>query len=162
MNAEPLIIRIAEALNEARLEAVLIGNAAAALNGAPVTTLDFDFMVRNTQQALGRIREFARVLGAEVVPPRTDVSRVYSVVNEQDGLFVDFLDTVTGVSSFASLRSRAVAVRFGQGALRVASLRDVLASKRAADRPKDRAVIELIELTLREADVEGGSEPQCR
>jgi hypothetical protein len=159
MNAESLLIRIAEALTEARLEAVMIGNAAAALNGAPVTTVDFDFMVRDTQQALGRIREFARALNAEVVPPRTDVSRVYSVVNEQDGLFVDFLDTVTGVSSYASLRSRAEAVRFGVGTLRVASLRDVLASKRAANRPKDRAVIELIELTLGEADAKGRGAP---
>ena len=158
MNAEPLIIRIAEDLAEARLDAVLIGNAAAALNGAPVTTMDFDFMVRDTQQALDRIREFARALNAEVIPPRTDVSRVYSVVNEQDGLFVDFLDTVTGVSSFASLRSRAAVVQFGRGTLRVASLRDVLASKRAANRPKDRAVIELIELTLREADAKEGGE----
>jgi hypothetical protein len=159
MNAESLLTRIAEALAEARLEAVLIGNAAAALNGAPVTTLDFDFMVRNTQQALDRIRKFARALDAEVVPPRTDVSRVYSVVNERDGLFVDFLDTVTGVSSFASLRSRAVAVQFGRGTLRVASLPDILASKRAADRPKDRAVIELIALTMREAEAREAGEP---
>jgi len=152
MNAEPLLARIAEALSAARLEAVLIGNAAAALNGAPVTTLDFDFMVRDTQHVLDRIRDFARILGAEVVPPRTDVSRVYSVVNEDAGLYVDFLDTVTGVSSFASLRSRSTEARFGAGVLRVASLRDVLASKRAANRPKDRAVIELLELTVREAD----------
>jgi len=108
--------------------------------------------VRDTQHVLDRIRDFARILGAEVVPPRTDVSRVYSVVNEDAGLYVDFLDTVTGVSSFASLRSRSTEARFGAGVLRVASLRDVLASKRAANRPKDRAVIELLELTVREAD----------
>jgi hypothetical protein len=151
MNAEPLLVRISEALQKARLEAVLIGNAAAALSGAPVTTLDFDFMVRDTRKALGRIAEFAQALDATVIPPRTDVSRVYSVVNESEGLFVDFLDTVSGVSSFASLRSRATAVHFGQGTVVVADLRDVLASKRAANRPKDRAVIELIEATLREA-----------
>jgi hypothetical protein len=158
MNAEPLLVRISEALRKARLEAVLIGNAAAALNGAPVTTLDFDFMVRDTLKALGRISEFAQALDAAVVPPRTDVSRVYSVVNESEGLFVDFLDTVSGVSSFASLRSRAVAVQFGQGTVLVANLRDILASKRAANRPKDRAVIELIEATIREGDAMEGRE----
>lgn len=41
MNATPLLSRIVAALRECSLEAVLIGNAAAAMHGAPVTTLDF-------------------------------------------------------------------------------------------------------------------------
>jgi hypothetical protein len=46
MNATPLLSRIVIALQECGLEAVLIGNAAAAMHGAPVTTLDFDFAIR--------------------------------------------------------------------------------------------------------------------
>jgi hypothetical protein len=48
MNAEPLLNRVAKVLAEHRLETVMIGNAAAALHGAPVTTLDIDFMFRKT------------------------------------------------------------------------------------------------------------------
>jgi len=41
MDAEPLLKKIARALLKARLEAIMVGNAAAALQGAaPVTTLD--------------------------------------------------------------------------------------------------------------------------
>lgn len=48
MNAEPVLKQISRVLAECKLEAILIGNAAAALQGAPVTTLDFDFMFRKT------------------------------------------------------------------------------------------------------------------
>ena len=44
MNAEPLLNSVVAALAAVRLEAILIGNAAAALQGAPVTTVDFDFL----------------------------------------------------------------------------------------------------------------------
>ena len=46
MDAAPLLVRLLQAFDAAKLETVLIGNAAAAIHGAPVTTLDFDFMFR--------------------------------------------------------------------------------------------------------------------
>jgi hypothetical protein len=48
MDAKPLLVEVARQLRAANLEAVLIGNAAAALQGAPVTTVDFDFLFRAT------------------------------------------------------------------------------------------------------------------
>lgn len=48
MNAAPILAHIAQLLAKHRLDAVLIGNAAAALQGAPVTTVDLDFMFRDT------------------------------------------------------------------------------------------------------------------
>ena len=55
MNAEPLLNRIAAVFAEQRLEAVMIGNAAAALHGAPVTTLDIDFMCTDARQQRYRV-----------------------------------------------------------------------------------------------------------
>ena len=67
MNAAPLLNAVARALTECRLEAVLIGNAAAALHGAPVTTLDFDFMFRKTPVNLKKLKQFADNLGAFIL-----------------------------------------------------------------------------------------------
>ena len=46
VNAEPFLAEVAQHLEALHLDVVLIGNAAAALQGAPVTTVDFDFMFR--------------------------------------------------------------------------------------------------------------------
>lgn len=64
MNAEPVLAAVARALARQRLDVVLIGNAAAALQGAPVTTLDFDFMFRKTPRNLQKLRALADDLGA--------------------------------------------------------------------------------------------------
>jgi hypothetical protein len=48
MDAAPLLVRVAKLLQQYRLDAVLIGNAGAALQGASVTTVDFDFLFRKT------------------------------------------------------------------------------------------------------------------
>ena len=48
-------MKIAKTFDDCRLEAILVGNAAAALQGAPVTTLDFDFMFRKTPVNLKKL-----------------------------------------------------------------------------------------------------------
>ncbi len=50
MNAAPLLNSVVAALADVRLEAILIGNAAAAIHGAPVTTVDFDFLEKTLRE----------------------------------------------------------------------------------------------------------------
>ena len=56
MDAKPALVEVGRALIAVSLEAVLIGNAAAALQGAPVTTVDFDFLFRGTPRNLAKLR----------------------------------------------------------------------------------------------------------
>jgi hypothetical protein len=73
MNAEPILANIAKTFQEHRLEVVLVGNAAAALQGAPVTTLDFDFMFRKTPLNIKKLKKIAAALS------RTTRRRIFIV-----------------------------------------------------------------------------------
>jgi predicted nucleotidyltransferase len=150
MDATPLLKKIARALHTARLEAVMVGNAAAALHGAPVTTLDIDFMFRKTPANLAKLKVFAKELNAQILKPYYPASSLYRVVNDDTGIQVDFMSVLHGIKSFESLRSDAGEVDFGGYRLKVASLQKIIRSKKALGRPKDQAVIEILEKTLDE------------
>jgi hypothetical protein len=149
MNATPLLSGLLAALAEARLEAVLIGNAAAAMHGAPVTTVDFDFMFRDTPTNLRKLKAVARSLQAVVLRPYYPVSKLYRMVDDDTGLQADFMPVIHGVRSFEGLKSRAIRQAVGRETVLVASLEDIIRSKKAADRDRDRAVIPILERTLR-------------
>ena len=136
MLADPILNRVAKLLHKHRLDAVLIGNAAAALQGAPVTTLDLDFMFRKTIRNLQKLKKVARDLDASILRPYYPVSDLYRLMRDGDGLQLDFMAKIDGIRSFASLRSRSTTVKFGGCELRVASLEDVIHSKAAANRPR--------------------------
>jgi hypothetical protein len=150
MDARPFLGRLARALAARRLGAVLVGNAAAALQGAPVTTVDFDFMFRRTPGNLRKLRAVARDLDAAILVPFYPASELYRLVNDDIGLQADFMPKLDGIRSFEGLRARATVARMGDAALLVADLRDVIRSKRAANRARDRAVLPVLEATLRE------------
>ncbi len=69
MNATPLLATLLQAMMDERLDAVLIGNAAAAMHGAPVTTLDFDFMFRDTPVNLRKLKRVADAIEATIMRP---------------------------------------------------------------------------------------------
>lgn len=165
MDAEPILVAVLRAMKKHGLEAVLIGNAAAALHGAPVTTLDFDFMFRDTPVNLRKLKAVSRELKAVILRPYYPVSKLYRMVDDLRGIQVDYMPVVHGVRSFASLRSRALRTEAGGCALLLASLSDIIASKRTAGRLQDRAVLPVLERTLHEKQPEAAkkeSEPRER
>ena len=157
MNARSLLEHVARVLEEHHLEGSLIGNAAAALQGAPVTTLDLDFFFCDTPINRRKLRAVARDLRAAILRPYYPVSSLFRVVRDEDGLQLDFLSLAHGIRSFESLRSRASRVELGGASLLVADLRDIIRSKRAAGRPRDLAVLPVLETTLDEKKVQAGS-----
>ena len=151
VNAGPFLAEIARELERLRFDVVLIGNAAAALQGAPVTTVDFDFMFRKTTTNLRKLKALASALDATVLRPYYPASELYRVFRDDDGLQVDFMAAIHGIRSFESLRSRAALMQLGDASLLVASLADIIKSKKAAARPRDVAVLEVLEKTYAEA-----------
>jgi predicted nucleotidyltransferase len=151
VDAKPLLLEVVREINVVDLQAVLIGNAAAALHGAPVTTVDFDFLFRKTARNLAKLKAVARALGSVVLRPYYPASDLYRIVRDEDGLQVDFMATIHGIRSFEGLRDRAETIEIDGVPLLVASLPDVIRSKRAAKRPRDRAVLDILEKTLEEA-----------
>ena len=150
MDASPLLAKIAKMLHLFRLEAVMVGNAAAALHGAPVTTLDIDFMFRKTSTNMRKLKDFAKELDAQILKPYYPASSLYRVVNEDTGMQIDFMSILHGIKSFENLRSDAVEVDFEGYSLKIASLEKIIRSKKALGRPRDLAVIEILEKTLDE------------
>lgn len=150
MDAAPILERVARSLERHRLDVVLIGNAAAALHGSPVTTVDLDFMFRKTPRNLQKLKALADDLEATIFRPHYPASELYRVVRDLDGLQLDFMAKVDGVSRFEALRARAVEMEVGDSTLLVAALPDVIRSKEAANRPQDVAVLPILRRTLRE------------
>lgn len=150
MTAEPFLALLAPLMARHRLDGVLIGNAAAALQGSPVTTMDLDFMFRKSPRSLAKLKRIADALGAAILRPYYPASDLYRLVRDRDGLQVDFMAHIDGIRSFEGLRARATSVEFGGSPLWVADLADVIRSKEAADRPQDRAVLPILRRTLRE------------
>lgn len=136
MDSRPVLESLTRVLYEVGLEAILIGNAAAALQAAPVTTIDFDFLFRKTPRNMQKLKAMARALKGVILRPYYPSSDLFRLVRDDDGLQVDFMTAIHGVKSFSGLRARSHAVVFGGHTLWVADLEDVLGSKRAEGRPR--------------------------
>ncbi len=151
MDAKPLLAEVARAVQQVGLDAVLIGNAAAALQGAPVTTVDFDFLFRRTPRNVARLKRLAATLRAVVLRPYYPASDLFRVVRDDDGLQIDFMATIHGIRSFEGVRARATTIAIDDVTVCVASLADIVKSKRAAGRPRDRAVLDVLEKALEQS-----------
>lgn len=144
---ERWLVQLAAALAETGLDAVVVGATAAVLQSAPLMTQDVDLLIRSTQRNEAKLRRLGQSLGGSWME-LSPLSRVRTLVGAP--LHVDLLfDALPGGLRFESLKSRALRLEIGGHVLVVATLDDIIASKRAANRPKDRAQLPLLEETAR-------------
>jgi hypothetical protein len=142
--SEKTLAALARALRQARLDAIVIGNLASMLNGAPVTTQDIDLLIRDTRLNRRKLAKFAEAIGGAAPAPVSELSKVEFIEGDLAVPVEIHYDRISGGLTFASVRARAELVAVADEKLRVAALADVIRSKTAANRPKDRAVLPIL------------------
>ncbi len=129
------------ALQEAQIDCILIGNMAAIRQGAPLMTIDYDFWVRLPERQYVKLLSIIQKQGGSIVA-RT----LYEL---RDGTQVNAIFKPDGLRSFQLELRGCLRARLEGQPVRVLPLDRVIASKRAAGRDKDLAVLPILERTLR-------------
>ncbi|MEI9865641.1 MAG: hypothetical protein WDN00_14045 [Limisphaerales bacterium] len=134
---------IARAFNDEGVEYLFIGKSGAILLGYPGTTQDVDIFPARSMENGRRITAALRKLEFEITAElEREILAGKDFVQIKTGPFdVDLVFAPDGIESFAQARSREITT----GIFHVASLRDIIASKRASGRQKDVIELPLLE-----------------
>lgn len=154
--------RILRVLAKHRVRAVLIGGFAAVIHGSPYVTTDVDLVPAADPENLERLSEALQELKARVwtndepqgVPFSHDAAslsavRVWNLVTKHGRLDITF--EPTGTAGYEDVARDAVHLQILGAEVDVASLADVIRSKEAAGREKDRLVLPVLRRLLEES-----------
>ena len=125
--------RFLRALLRRKVSFIVVGLSAAALQGAPVVTQDVDLWFEDLHDP--RLTKALREVGAAYVPPSILNPPMFSRAGTE--LF-DIVLRMDGLGKFRDELRHRVEVRLGAFRLKVLGLERILASKKAANRSKDR------------------------
>jgi len=167
-------VRMLAALREADVRFVLVGGMAAILHGDVGVTIDLDVVPEREPENLDRLAGALRTLGARI---RSEGARegltfdcsgrflrnlgpdsILNLTTQAGDLDLTFRPS--GTEGYADLRRDAIEIEAAEGVrILVASLADVIRSKEAAGREKDRIVLPRLRRLLDriESEEPGGS-----
>jgi predicted nucleotidyltransferase len=145
-------------LTEGGVDFVVVGGVAVILQASPRLTRDLDICYDPARENLDRLAAVLIALGArlrgvdEDLPFTPDAhtlrqTQMLTLITDDGGL--DLLLDPDGSPSYPALRRRASEVDFEGIVLRVASIEDLLAMKRATGRPQDLVDVESLEIARR-------------
>ena len=135
---------VATAFAAAGVDYLFIGKGGAILLGFPGTTQDVDvFPCKNEdngRRIVAAVRQLGFVISESV---ERDIITGKDFIQLTDGPFdLDIVFAPDGIESYAAAKRRAVT----EGIFPVANIRDIIASKRASNRMKDRMDLHLLDL----------------
>ncbi len=153
--ATPSFRQILERLDEHGVEYVVVGGVAAVLRGAPITTFDFDALVKIDPANAERLVDALRALDAryrehpdEIVPTLEDILAGGHLLLMTNAGPLDILGHLTEGKRFEDVAEESPPLVIGELSVRVLGLEALIAEKEALDRPKDRAMAEMLAALL--------------
>lgn len=141
-------------LTDAEVEFVVIGGVAGVMYGSPIPTFDVDIAIVRRKETLERIVQVLAPLNPRPRGMPDDLPFIFDVQTlRADSVLtlttqlgdLDILSEPAGVDSVDGLLARAEIADMETFTLRVASLDDLIAMKRAANREKDQNPLEYLE-----------------
>jgi hypothetical protein len=133
-------VRFLRELVRGRVEFMVVGLSAAALQGAPVVTQDVDLWFRDLEDS--GLRKALKKVGASYLP--SGDSHLPVLVGDAVELF-DIVVHMHGLGGFRDEMRNAVRVSLGSFKVPVLPLERVIASKRALGRNKDKLYLKVLE-----------------
>ena len=152
-------------LVSAEVEFILVGGIAGAAHGAARATYDLDIVYRRTQQNMQRLCDCLNphdpyLRGApRGLPFKFDLETVRRGLNftlTTSLANLDLLGEITGGGNYEDLTVHAVDVQIFGVTCKCIDLPTLIATKRAAGRPKDLEAIAELEALLEERQKQGG------
>ena len=132
-------LRLLRVLVKRKVRFMVVGLSAATLQGAPVVTQDVDLWFENLGEQ--KISSALQEVGAAYVPPSINNPPMLAGAGAE--LF-DVVIRMDGLGTFAEEVKNCVDISLGRQKLKVLSLERILASKIAANRPKDKLTIPVL------------------
>ena len=151
----PSFREILESLNKHEVEYIVVGGVAAVIRGAPVTTFDLDALVRVSAENATRLKAALDDLDARyrehhstIKPEKKDILEGGHLLLMTRAGPLDVLGFIGDQERYEDLIDASSEVSIATGSIQVLSLEELIRQKKATDRPKDRAVVELLEEVL--------------
>lgn len=141
-------LQLLESLLSHKVRFLVVGLSAAALQGAPVVTEDVDLWFEDLNAP--NLSDALRKVGAAYVPPFGLNPPMLAGRHSEP---FDVVISMSGLGRFNEEFEQAIEIPVGSVRLMVLPLDRILASKTAANRPKDRLVIPVLRNALRTLQV---------
>ena len=136
-------LRLLSSLLRHRVRFLVVGLSAAALQGAPVVTEDVDLWFEDLGDP--NLAQALKSVGAAYVPP---FGLNPPMLGGPGSELFDVVISMDGLGTFKEEWPQAVRIQIGGLRIKVLPLERILASKKAANRPKDQRVISALQNTL--------------
>ena len=132
-------------LNDSDVRYLIIGATAFAAHGWVRATADLDLFVSDGKANVERLRDALVSFGYDVTDAGPEDFRRYKILLRQYDLPLDLHPFVEGAADFEACWRRRMVADIGGVEAPFASLDDLIAMKRAADRAKDREDLKQLE-----------------
>ncbi len=148
-----MILRLADA----QVEFVVVGGVSAVLHGVPITTVDLDVCYRRTPENIARLVQVLAPLRPRLrgfppdLPFVLDARAIQLGSNftlEVGDESFDLLGVMSAIGGYDDVVAKAIDMALDSRTIRVLSLEQLIATKTAAGRAKDLAVLPVLRATL--------------